>query len=96
MIRALAAGGAIAVVIAGCLHGDPPRRATGTCAGACDYYVACKHDRASATRSTCLAECPEVFGDRTSIAAFEALSCRDAIEYVDGLPGSAATTARAR
>ena len=32
----------------------------------------------------CRAECPGVFSDRDSLMAYENLSCKDAVEYIDG------------
>jgi hypothetical protein len=64
-------------------------RLTGTCEGACDHYTECKpgHDG----RGRCLTECPDVFSDRDSLMAYESLSCKDAVEYVDGSSPKAAT-----
>lgn len=84
-LKAALAGLVVAAVIAGCYRGAHDRRVTGTCAGACAYYLDCKSSRDTAARDRCLAECPEVFGDTTSLEEFEQLECRDAIEYVDGV-----------
>jgi len=35
-------------------------------------------------RDRCSRECPNVFGDPDSLMAFESLTCKDAVEYVDG------------
>lgn len=84
MIRGIVLGFAIAATIASCvvnrLVGGP--RLTGTCEGACAHYVACKGGKADGAR--CRMECPEVFADRDSLMAFESLTCKNAIEYVDG------------
>jgi len=86
-LRAVLAGLLIAAGIAGCLvRSATDRRVTGTCAGACDYYLACKHSSDATARGRCLHECPEVFSDSLSLKAFESLDCRDAVEYVDGAP----------
>jgi hypothetical protein len=77
-------GLAVAAVIAGCVKGGTPRRITGTCGGACDYYLACKHNDDPAAREQCVLECREVFSDKRSLKAFESLTCKDAIEFVDG------------
>jgi hypothetical protein len=83
MIRGLVLGIAIAATIASCvvnrLMGP---RLTGTCDGACAHYVACKSGKADGAK--CRAECPDVFGDRDSLMAFESLSCKNAVEFVDG------------
>lgn len=60
------------------------RRLTGTCQGACDHYLSCKHNDDAVARDRCLRECPEVFSDRESLKAFEALSCKDTVEFVEG------------
>jgi hypothetical protein len=69
-------------------------RLTGTCAGACDHYVECKPGHSSADRQRCEAECPQVFSDRDSLMAFESLTCRNAVEYVDGTQPRSATQSR--
>jgi hypothetical protein len=75
----------LAVLIAGCIvtHVESPRL-TGTCAGACDHYVECKPGHAQIDRDRCSRECPSVFDDPDSLMAFESLTCKDAVEYVDG------------
>ena len=82
VIRSLILGIVIATVMASCvvkkLMGP---RLTGTCEGACEHYVECKH---GADSKRCNTECPDVFGDRDSLMAFESLSCQDAVEFVDG------------
>ena len=57
---------------------------TGTCDGACAHYVSCKPGNPEADRARCLEECPQVFSDADSIMGYESLSCKDAVEYVDG------------
>ena len=59
-------------------------RLTGTCSGACAHYVDCKAGARKEDRTRCETECPDVFSDRDSLMAYESLSCRDAVEYVDG------------
>jgi hypothetical protein len=59
-------------------------RLSGTCDGACDHYVACKPGHPAADRVRCRRECPDVFSDRDNLMTFEALSCVDAVEYIDG------------
>ncbi len=68
-------------------------RLTGTCKGACDHYVACKSSARQEDRLRCETECPDVFSDRDSLMAYESLSCKDAVEYVDGTQPRSATTA---
>lgn len=89
--RGLAGGVAIAASIAGCLTRQAAdRRLTGTCAGACAHYIACKPGHPEPDRVRCETECPDVFGDADSLMAYESLTCRDAVEYVDGTaPASA-------
>lgn len=95
MIRGIVLGIAVAVGIAanGCvvqrLMGP---RLTGTCDGACSHYLACKPGDTAADRDRCRAECPEVFGDRDSLMAYESLSCPDAVEYIDGSKARAAAS----
>jgi hypothetical protein len=85
--RAALAGLAIAAAMTGCfLRSATTRRLTGTCAGACDHYLACKRDDDPAKRVQCVRECGDIFSDEDSLMAFESLSCRDAVEYVDGAP----------
>ena len=69
-------------------------RVTGTCDGACDHYIECKPGHAERDRARCAAECPSVFTDRDSLMAYESLSCKDAVEYVDGTSSRAAASAR--
>ncbi|MDX2087068.1 MAG: hypothetical protein SFX73_04415 [Kofleriaceae bacterium] len=82
----------LAVLITGCVvkRYQLPRL-TGTCEGACAHYVACKSGHSEADAKRCNAECPDVFSDRDSIMAFESLSCRDAVEYIDGNASRTAT-----
>ena len=86
MIRGLALGLVIAIMLASCvvrnIMGGP--RLTGTCDGACAHYISCKSGGELADKQRCDAECPDVFADRESLMAYESLSCRDAVEYVDG------------
>lgn len=63
------------------------RRVTGTCEGACDHYLACKRRGGADARAACVAECRDVLQDPESLRAFESLSCRDAVEYVEGSSG---------
>ena len=91
MIRGLILGLLIAGCIASCVVNrliGP--RLTGTCDGACDHYVECKSGHADARR--CRNECPDVFADRDSLMAFESLSCKNAVEYVDGQTARAAAS----
>ncbi len=67
-------------------------RLTGTCSGACDHYIECKPGHAERDKARCNSECPEVFDDRDSLMAYESLSCKDAVEYVDGTKPQAAAT----
>lgn len=95
-VRGLVAGLVVAAVIAGCYRAARDRRVTGTCAGACAWYLDCKSSDDPAARDRCLAECPEVFGDETSLGEFEQLECKDAIEYVDGVAAAPVHASRDR
>jgi hypothetical protein len=84
-VKSIAYALLLALLITGCIvkRLQSPRL-TGTCAGACDHYVACKPGHAATDSARCRAECPQVFSDPDTIMAYESLSCRDAVEYVDG------------
>ena len=69
-------------------------RLTGTCQGACDHYIECKTGHSKVDRDRCESECPDVFSDRDSLQAYESLSCKNAVEFVDGTQPRAATQAR--
>ncbi len=91
--RGIVLGGLIAAAVTGCLvRQAKDRQLTGTCAGACAHYVACKPAHPAPDHARCELECPDVFGDSDSLMAFESLRCRDAVEYVDGAPPSTAAT----
>ncbi len=83
--RGLMLGMALALALAGCivtrLRGP---RLTGTCEGACAHYVECKPGHPEPDRVRCQTECPQVFTDKDSLMSYESLSCRDAVEYIDG------------
>jgi hypothetical protein len=91
-LRGVLAGLAVAATIAsGCfVRSARNRNLTGTCRGACDWYLRCKGTGDADLRGRCLRECPEVFSDEQSLMAFESMSCRNAIEYVEGTPGDVA------
>lgn len=93
MIQRVAIVVLIAIIGASCivrrLSGP---RLTGTCDGACDHYTECKPGHSDRDKARCNSECPEVFDDRDSLMAYESLSCKDAVEYVDGTPPHAATS----
>jgi hypothetical protein len=95
MIRGLFAA-AMMVLMTSCivkhLVGGP--KLTGTCTGACAHYSECKPGHDPAARARCEAECPGVFSDRDSLMAFESLSCKNAVEFVDGTQPKAATQSR--
>lgn len=96
MIRWLVISVLLVVVMGSCivrnLGGGP--RLTGTCDGACAHYVECKPAHSDSDRSTCKAECPQVFSDRDSLMAYESMTCKNAVEFVDGDGQRAATTRR--
>jgi hypothetical protein len=63
-------------------------RPAGTCESACDYYLSCKDkDGDSNAMHACVIDCRGVFSDRDSLRAFEALSCEEAVAFVDGSDG---------
>ena len=76
---------ALALVASGCvvryLRGP---QLTGTCGGACEHYVTCRGSEAGGVRAACQLECPQVFGDRDSLMAFESLSCPATLDFVEG------------
>ena len=78
----------VAGLISGCIvHTiNGSSHVTGTCSGACDHYVECKPGHSDVDASRCRTECPDVFADRDSLAAYENLSCDDAVTFVDGTP----------
>ena len=96
MIRPLLLGLLLVVVMGSCivrnLVGGP--RLTGTCDGACAHYVECKPGHSDSDRSRCKAECPDVFSDQDSLMAYESMTCKNAVEFVDGDGQRAATTRR--
>ena len=67
---------------------------TGTCAGACAHYIECKPGHTETDRTRCETECPQVFSDRDSLMAYESLTCKNAVEYVDGTQPKSANTSR--
>lgn len=77
LLAALALSGCIVRYIRG-------PQLTGTCDGACDHYLQCRGGDIGGVREACLAECPQVFGERESIMSFESLSCPDTVEFVEG------------
>ncbi|MDB4952537.1 MAG: hypothetical protein JWO36_106 [Myxococcales bacterium] len=67
---------------------------TGTCDGACAHYVECKPGHSDRDGARCRAECPQVFSDPDSLMAYESMSCKNAVEYIDGNGQRAATSSR--
>jgi hypothetical protein len=83
--RTLALAAAISVLAASCIvRRLTGPQLTGTCSGACAHYVECRPGHARGDEARCRDECPDVFADRDSLMAFESLSCKDAVEFVDG------------
>ncbi len=85
----------IAALLPACLlrnlgGGADEHQLTGTCDGACAYYLGCKHADEPTARARCVTECEDVFATPDTIATFESLSCQDAVEFVDGVPATAA------
>jgi hypothetical protein len=88
-LAGLAFGALVAIAIASSachmprVFGAP--RLSGTCEGACDHYLECRGGGVTKdARTSCVADCRDVFADQESLRAFESLSCRDAVEYVEG------------
>lgn len=83
----------IGATLAGCIvRRLTTPRLTGTCDGACSHYVECKPGHSADDRSRCAVECPDVFRDVDSLMGYESLSCKDAVEYIDGSPNQTART----
>ena len=92
-LRAVVLGLGISLLIASCIvKRFTTPRLTGTCDGACAHYIECKPGHSELDRTRCTSECPDVFTDRDSIMGYESLSCKDAVEYVDGTPNKTAGT----
>lgn len=86
-LRAVILGLGIALLIASCIvKRFTGPRLTGTCDGACAHYTECKPGHSEVDRTRCTTECPDVFTDRETIVGYESLSCKDAVEYIDGDP----------
>jgi hypothetical protein len=84
-MRGVVLGVAVAGAMASCVvrrYTGP--RLTGTCDGACAHYVECKPGHSATDGQRCRQECPGVFSDPDSLMAFESLSCKDTVEFVDG------------
>jgi hypothetical protein len=89
--RSIALSLALAVAMAGCIVKRlTTPRLTGTCDGACAHYVECKQGHSDDDRVRCTTECPDVFRDPDSLMGYESLSCKDAVEYIDGAPNKTA------
>lgn len=89
LVLALVAG-----LSSACAHrarGPRFSRPTGTCSGACDLYLWCKAESgqevAASAKRACELECVDVFSGAEALAAFESLSCEDAIAFVEGESG---------
>ena len=82
----------IVLLVSSCIvrHLVSGPRLTGTCQGACAHYIECKPGAQSSDRKRCETECPDAFSDRDSLMAYESLSCKNAVEYVDGTSPRAA------
>jgi hypothetical protein len=86
-VRALLFGFALTLCVPACgamVRTFTGRSISGNCDGACERYTDCKVGSTAADRARCLEECPMVFSDSDSIAAFESLECEDVVTYVDG------------
>ena len=84
-MKGIVLGILIALTLASCIvKRFTTPRLTGTCQGVCAHYVECKPGHPKDDRARCEAECPDVFSDQDSLMAYESLSCKDAVEYIDG------------
>jgi len=84
-LRAVILGLGMAVLMASCIvKRFTSSQLTGTCDGACAHYIECKPGHPEPDRARCKLECPDVFTDSDSIMGYESLSCKDAVEYIDG------------
>lgn len=77
------------VVLAGCAKPRyiVYRKVTGTCEGACSYYLACKRSDDQIAHQSCVSECQEIFSSAETIKDFERLECEDAVAFVEGDSG---------
>lgn len=62
---------------------------TGTCEGACDYYLACKRTDDVARFESCVAECNDFFSDRQALVELERLACDELVAFIEGPSGRA-------
>ncbi|MEM9491853.1 MAG: hypothetical protein AAGC55_22095 [Myxococcota bacterium] len=86
----------VAILAASCVRraGEPANRPlTGTCEGACTYYLACKSRQGDAVtphhRASCQRECADIFTSRDSLMALESLGCADLLAFIEGASGRA-------
>jgi hypothetical protein len=96
MIRGIIGSALISLLVASCIvrHFGGGSALTGTCDGACAHYVECKPAHLDSDRAKCQTECPGVFSDRDSLMAYENMSCKNAVEFIDGDGTRAATSQR--
>jgi hypothetical protein len=95
-VKRVVLGLVLGIVTSGCIvrHWGGGPHLTGTCSGACAHYIECKPGHPERDRARCETECPGVFADRDSLMMYENLSCKDAVEYVDGTAPRSASSAR--
>lgn len=85
-----------------CAHAQHPQASTahavtGTCAGACEHYVSCKHqDNDNALYNACTSQCRYIFSDRgvqdhATLRDFERLDCPATVSFVEGSHGDEPT-----
>ena len=63
------------------------RRITGTCGGACKHYLTCKDALTKRTFKVCVSECRETFSGAEGLKAFESLTCKKAVSFIEGSRG---------
>jgi hypothetical protein len=67
--------------------GAAQRNVTGTCQGACDYYLACKRDDDTQRWSACMTDCNEFFSNEQALREFERMECDAVVSFVEGPNG---------
>jgi hypothetical protein len=81
-----------ALAATGCLSSGAvrrhPGRPTGTCGGACAYYLDCKGQASDdGVFRACVDECRAIYEDPFMLASYERLRCEDAISFIEGASG---------
>jgi hypothetical protein len=79
----------VLVAIAACARQQYPiaRHSTGTCEGACDYYLACKRSDDQQVFGACYQECTDFFSDQQALRELERLTCDELVAFIEGPSG---------